>query len=77
MKIKVGKLSFPLTLKVHQSVSVEVCVLQDLVDLPVGHLLSHQLLHGLAQLRQTDLTVAIGVKLCKKQREVHTSHYQL
>lgn len=76
MKDQGGQTELSLTLKVHQSVSVEVCILQDLVDLPVGHLLSHQLLHGLTQLRQTDLTIAIGVKLCKKQREVRTSHYE-
>lgn len=39
-----------LTLKVHQTVSVEVDVSEDLVDLSVGHLFSHQLLHGLPQL---------------------------
>lgn len=56
-----------LTLKVHLSVSVEVGILEDLVDLPVGHLLPHQLLHGLAQLRQADLTVAVGVKLGQEE----------
>lgn len=39
-----------LTLKVHQAVSVEVHISEDLVDLSVGHLFSHQLLHGLTQL---------------------------
>ena len=52
-----------LTLKVHQTVSVEVDVSEDLVDLSVGHLFSHQLLHGLPQLSQTDLTVTVRVKL--------------
>lgn len=38
----------PLTLKVDQTVSVEVHVSEDLVDLSVGHLFTHQLLHGLS-----------------------------
>lgn len=51
------------TFEVHQAVSVEVDVSEDLVDLSVGHLFSHQLLHGLTELSQTDLTVAIRVEL--------------
>ncbi len=46
--IKAKRIS--LTLKVHQTVSVEVHIPEDLVDLSVGHLFSHQLLHGLTQL---------------------------
>lgn len=39
------------TFKVHQAISVQVSVFEDLVDLSVSHLFSHQLLHGLTQLR--------------------------
>lgn len=40
----------PLTLKIHLTVPIEVDVSEDFVDLSVGHLFSHQLLHGLTQL---------------------------
>lgn len=36
-----------LTLKVHQTISIEVHVSENLVDLSVGHLFAHQFLHGL------------------------------
>lgn len=64
LSLRVSSRSLSLcTFKVHLSVPVEVHVPQDLVDLVVVQLLSHQLLHGLPQLPQADLPVAIRVKL--------------
>lgn len=57
-----------LTLEVHLSVPVQVDVSQDLVDLAVVELLAHQLLHGLPQLSEADLPVAVIVELSRKHR---------
>lgn len=53
----------PLTFKIHLSIPIEVYISQDLVDLAVVELLPHELLHGLPQLSEADLTVAVRVKL--------------
>lgn len=58
-----------LTLKVHLSVPIQVDVSQDLVDLTVVELLTHQLLHGLPQLSEADLAVAVRVELSRKHRQ--------
>lgn len=58
----------PLTFKIHLSVSIEVNISQDLVDLAVVELLPHQLLHGFPQLSEADLTVTIRVKLQGKEQ---------
>lgn len=65
-----------LTLEVYQSVSVEVDVSEDLVDVSVGHLFSHQFLHGLAQLGQTDLTVTVRVKLDAQRDQVGSKKHE-
>lgn len=64
-----------LTLKVHLSVPVQVDVSQDLVDLAVVELLAHQLLHGLPQLSEADLAVAVRVELGRKGRQTNKTGY--
>lgn len=57
------------TLKIHLSVTVQVDVAQDLIDLTVVELLPHELLHGLPQLSKADLAISIRVKLGKVARK--------
>lgn len=57
-----------LTFKVNQPVSIEVNIPEDLINLSVVELLSHQFLHGFPQFSQTDLTITIGIKLRERDQ---------
>lgn len=67
---RIYKRTIPLlTFKVNQAVSIEVNIPEDLINLSVVELLSHQLLHGFPQFSQTDLTITIGIKLRERDQD--------
>lgn len=53
----------PSTFKVHSSISIEVHIADNLLDVSVSHLMTQQLPHGLSQLTGADLPITIGVEL--------------
>lgn len=51
------------TFKVHSSISIEVHIADNLLDVSVSHLMTQQLPHGLSQLTGAYLPITIGVEL--------------
>lgn len=63
-----GAQNIILTFKVNLPISIEVKIPEDLINLSVVELLSHQLLHSFSQFSKTDLTITIRVKLRLKDQ---------
>lgn len=51
------------TFKVHSSISIEVHITDNFLYVPVSHLMTQELPHGLSQLARTYFPVTVGVKL--------------
>lgn len=58
----------PPTFEVHSSISIEVHISDNFLYVPVSHLMTQELPHGLSQLARTYLPVTVGVKLGSVKR---------
>lgn len=53
----------PPTFKVHSSISIEVHISDNFLYVPVSHLMTQELPHGLSKLARTYLPITVGIKL--------------